>query len=163
MSNFSYHESKTILTPSQLLSLNTVPIQLIPGQPNCVIELLSIYMRFLHSTVAYNPNADGGDTFYLYQGTPSPNTCLYGGFISASGFVDQSVDMAAWGIPSTFEVPLPSTENGFAVPFSDVVGSGGYLIQADENDVFPNGANWTTGNGSLAVFLRWAYIEASVL
>jgi hypothetical protein len=75
----------------------------------------------------------------------------------ASGFVDQTTDQMMF-IENWWSVGDANSE---AIPLSDVIGSGIYLWQYNPTGPgFPNGANWTTGNGTLTVYIEYSYIVA---
>ncbi len=149
-------QNKTVLTAAQILTLSSAPVLLIPGKAGCLIELNSVYFRYLHGSVPFNPAAS--DVLMMFTGA-SDAACLnpINGVI-ATGFVDQSVDMAAWMAPTLSEANNSNSATG-ARPLSDVLGQGLYLFQFDSSGIFPAGANWTLGNGSLVVFLRWSYMK----
>jgi hypothetical protein len=75
--------------------------------------------------------------------------------IQATGFVDQSVDMSAWGIPGLFF----GIVGGNSFPLSTYVGQGLSVLQYNINSPYPQGANWTQGNGTLAIFVKYTYVE----
>ena len=66
MSYLSVLQNKTLLTAAQIKSLVASPVLLIPGQAGCVIDLQSVYFRYIHGSVPFNPVA--GDGFVLFNG-----------------------------------------------------------------------------------------------
>jgi hypothetical protein len=159
MSNAATYASKQILSATQILSLNTSPILVIPGQAGCIIDVVSVYFRYIHGSVAFNPGAH--DSLVYYYGTPVNASNTLKGVVTATGFVDQAADESVWGSPGLVNNAAFSSNQ--SVPLSSVEGQGLYLSQYDTQDSFPTGANWTQGNGQIAVFLRWAYISIGAL
>lgn len=150
MSYFPMGNLKVVLSASQLLTLNSDPVLLVPGKTGCVIELSSVYYRYLHGSTPFNP----GDTDMIaltFGPVSSGNVVVVPA--PASGFIDQSVDQSAWSNPNwTGIVAYP------AFPISGYVGGGISLTQY-AGVSFPEGTDWTQGNGQLAVFLTYAYLE----
>ena len=153
MSYQSVLQNKTLLTAAQLKSLVASPVLLIPGQAGCVIDLQSVYFRYIHGSVVFNPGAN--DVFVLYNGTQS--SCLTSlSMTVASGFIDQTVDQSVWSSPSFSSIIIAGTPPALAL--STFKGAGAFLTQYNSAGTFPAGTDWTLGNGSLLVFLRWAYV-----
>lgn len=151
MSNQVSLQNKTLLTAAQLKSLVASPVLLIPGKAGCVIDLETVYFRYLAGSTPFNPAS--GDAFVLYTGTKS--SCLTAlNPTGAEGFIDQTTDQSAWAAPA-YSVVI-TTGDDAAVPLSGIKGAGGYLTQF--NGTFPSGTDWTAGNGALLVFLRWSYL-----
>lgn len=161
MSNTSLLQTKLILSSAQLLNLNTNPVLVIPGVVGCLIDVQSIYFRYIHGTTPFNPSSSDG--FVFFNGSLE-NALTAINPIQASGFIDQSSDQSAWGAPvlSGLNGAGDVSEAG-AIALSAIEGIGLYLTQYNVDDSFPTGANWTDGNGSLAVFLRWAYVQVGGL
>jgi hypothetical protein len=153
MSYSSFKEFKTILTSAQLLKLHSSPLLLVSGVPNCVIDLNSVYFRYLHGTVQYNPAAL--DNVYVVNGVV-PNVLSFIDGLPATGFVDQSVDMSFWNSGLCGEVSSGGGLNAIAT--ANILGQGLYLYQCTGGNASA-GADWTQGNGQLAVFLKYAYVE----
>jgi hypothetical protein len=152
MANSSFREFKTVLSAAQILTLHSAPVLLVPGVSNCVIDLNSVYFRYMHGTVQYNPA--GTDAVYVVNGVV-PNVLAYFGGLEATGFVDQSVDISMWNSGLCGQPVSPSLS---AIATSYIVGQGLYLYQGTLGNI-ASGANWTQGNGTLAVFLKYAYVE----
>lgn len=151
MSFSPLYNSKTILSSAQLLLLNSNPVQLVSGIAGHVPNVQSVYYRYLAGVTPYNPNALDRIGVYI---TGTTINGLYTNY-SATGWVDQSVDMSVWDTPSF-------SGNGVytAVPLSNVTGQGISITQFRSGS-FPTGANWTQGNGQLVVFLRYEFISLS--
>ncbi len=152
MSYLSVLQNKTLLTAAQIKSLVASPVLLIPGQAGCVIDLQSVYFRYIYGSVPFNPAANDG--FVLFNGIHA--NCLAAFYVTAAGFVDQATDQSAWAQPSfcnNFTAGTPP-----AIALSVLEGTGAFLTQYDTGGTFPAGTDWTLGNGSLLVFLRWAYV-----
>lgn len=156
MSFFPSQQSKTILSSAQLLTLNSAPVVLVPGKAGCLIELQSLYFRYIHGTTQFNPTSN--DVISVYFGPAvSSNPVAAPYLLTAQGFVDQTVDQSVWNTPA-----WGGNGNG-NIPFtlSSYIGTGISINQWDGSDSFPTGTNWTQGNGSLAVFVKYAYVEVS--
>lgn len=156
MSFFPSQQLKTILSAAQLLTLNSVPVVLVPGKSGCLIELQSLYFRYIHGTTQFNPGSN--DVISVYFGPAvSSNPAALDTALTAPGFVDQTVDASMWGPPS-----WGGNGNG-NTPFtlSSYIGTGISINQWDTGGSFPTGTDWTQGNGSLAVFVKYAYVEVS--
>ena len=156
MSFFPTQELKTVLSSAQLLTLNSAPVLLIPGKTGCLIELQSMYFRYFHGTTQFNPGAN--DFISVYFGPAVPSNPVVPPYIMfAQGFVDQTVDQSAWNTPA-----WGGNGNGnIPFPLSSYIGTGISINQWNEGDTFPTGTDWTQGNGSLAVFIKYAYVEVS--
>jgi hypothetical protein len=154
----SFQELKVVLTASQLLTLHTSPVLLVAGVAGTIIDVNSIYYRYLHGTTVFNPASTDG---VMVVNGIMPNVLSEAGYLFATGFLDQSVDMSAWGNPMAGSPA--NTSNFFisGVPLSYFVGQGLYLYQGNVSSpsVWGQGANWTQGNGELAVFLKYAFLE----
>jgi hypothetical protein len=150
MSYSSFQELKVVITAAQLLTLHTAPVLLVPGQAGCVIEIESLYYRYFHGSVQFNPAT--ADQIAVVFGSTSSSSNPNVNPELAKGFVDQAVDMSCWASPSW-------GLNGVikAFPLATYKGQGLSLMQYGAT--FPTGANWAQGNGQLAVFLKYAYIE----
>ena len=154
MSFFPTQELKTVLSSAQLLTLNSAPVLLIPGKTGCLIELQSMYFRYFHGTTQFNPDANDGISVYFGPAVPSNPAAAA---ILAQGFVDQNVDESAWNTPA-----WGGNGNGnIPFPLSSYIGTGISINQWNVGGTFPTGTDWTQGNGSLAVFIKYAYIEVS--
>ena len=143
---------KTVLTSAQILSLNSAPVGLIPGRTGCIIEISSVYYRYLHGGTAFNPGAS--DAIALVFGSVAVGNVTVNQIV-ASGFVDQTADQSAWGIAG-WTSPLANTPT---FPLSSYIGQGVSITQYNTDDAFPTGANWTRGNGELAVFISYSHLE----
>jgi hypothetical protein len=151
MASTSFQELKVVLTSTQILAMHTSPVALVPGRTGCIIDVNSIYYRYLHGGTPFNPAGD--DSIFLTEGSVTAG--LVSGFI-ATGFVDQSVDMSTWA-----ESPVggfASGEGGNAATLSAILGAGLFFTQTSESNP-SQGANWTQGNGQIAVFVKYAYVE----
>ena len=156
MSSFPTTESKIVLSAAQLLSLNTSPVLLVPGKTGCLIELMSAYFRYVHGATPFNPGVSDQLTL-IYGPILSSNPTV--NLTPATGFVDQSVDMANWLSPSWGGNGQPSTGVSQGFPLSSYIGQGISILQFDAGDTFPTGTNWTQGTGSVVVFLKYAYVN----
>ena len=131
--------------------MHTNPVLLIAGVSECVIDINSIYFRYLHGSTPFNPAES--DVIYVANGVV-PDVLIPFDTTIATGFVDQTVDMSVWisSLAGTLTAP-PGV-----VPLSYILGKGIYLYQGTE-DTGGSGSNWTQGNGELAVFIKYAYVE----
>ena len=154
MSNQAMFENKQVISTAQILNLNSVPVLIIPGQAGCVIDMISIYFRYIAGTTPFNPGIS--DLIQLFSGSPEANALLNFSSVVTTGFIDQSTDQSAWGAATLTGINLTTPQ---AVPLSSVEGQGVYLTQWNSSDSFPTGANWSTGNGSLVVFCSWSYLR----
>ena len=143
MANSSFQELKVVLTATQILSMHTNPVLLIAGVSECVIDINSIYFRYLHGSTPFNPAES--DVIYVANGVV-PDVLIPFDTTIATGFVDQTVDMSVW-----------NSSLAGAVPLSYILGKGIYLYQGTGTG--GSGSNWTQGNGELAVFIKYAYVE----
>jgi hypothetical protein len=150
-----------ILTAAQLKTLNSSPVQIVAGTPGQIICLESAYFQYNYNSVAFNVAST--DFMGVYVGTASSSNVVLSGDgtgFPALGFLDQSQNMGLWTI-TYLDVAFGggTEEEGAAVQASILRGSGLYITQFTENS-FPSGTNWSVGNGTMAVFVRYSFIEA---
>lgn len=145
-------------------TLNSIPVQLIAGIAEQLINIYAVNIRYNYVSPAFNPATD--DFLVIYTGTGSAGGSLLaypGASFSAKGFVDQTQNMTGyfdnwfWGPNTAFAGPN-------AAPASDIVGAGLYLTQfhsADQSYTqFPVGTNWSLGGGNLVVTVEYSYLLA---
>ena len=143
------------LTPAQIKSLIASPTLLITGRAGQIIKLLSCFIRYQPGTVSFG-TIQAGDAITPMLGS-SISTALIqndGEGLTATGFIDQTTNaMGAWLL-----MPWINPDES---PVSPAVlkGASVYLTQFNQN-TYPSGTDWTTGNGTLTVFLRYSFIEA---
>ena len=145
-----------VVTAAQLKNLNTTPIVIIPAVAGAFIDLRSVLLVYHYVTTPFNVTSN--DCVGLIEGT-LPNV-----FVNDSssgntvGLLDQTVTSAAWG--SVTLLGNPNT-NG-SLPPADLVGQPVSLFQYDVTGSFPAGTNWSTGDGTLTVIVRYAVIEVAL-
>lgn len=152
MGYFPVSPLKIVLTSAQILSLNSAPVGLIPGRAGCIVEISSVYYRYLYNSTAFNPG--DSDAIALVFGSVSAGNVTVNQIV-ASGFVDQTADQSAWNLVGWSSL-LANTPT---FPLSSYVGQGVSITQYNMDDSFPTGANWTQGDGKLAVFISYSYLE----
>lgn len=148
-----YH-SRITLNTAQILTLNSAPVLVVPGVPGYIIDAKAFYMRYNYGGVIFNPNVNDDFVFYIGQTpyisqNPSPVT----------GFVDQTVSMSVW-MKGWWYNDGANLVTQTATPVSNISGSGLYFTQYRSNTAFPNGADWTQGNGNMIVFTEYQLIPA---
>ena len=155
---FTHQTARIPITAAQILTLNSVPVEILAGTPGSIINVYSLYLRLFHGATPFNPQA--ADVFVFYLGNPN-NTSLVSfgstaGGARATGFVDQTQDMSCWLMQYMAGGGF-STE---AADFNDIVGSGLWLTQfTGPTDNFPSGTDWTQGNGTLLALIEYSVIE----
>ena len=153
----SFYTKIVQVSAAQLLTLNTAPIQLVAGKPGQVLVLESSYIRYNYNTTPFNPAS--GDKVAMFIG--NHDTTFNAGLnqdsvgTPAVGFVDQTENTSTWMLSYTGNI------SGAGTLASAFRGSGLYLTQYSTNlSQFPSGTNWTHGDGTLSVFVRYGFIEA---
>jgi hypothetical protein len=154
MSYFPEFTSTTVLTSSQLLSLNSSPVLLAPGIPGTIVDIRSIYLEMNPGGSVYTVGAL--DSLCLLTGTitggvPSTSSFLNYQLLLATGFVNSATAI------STFLGQWWADSNA---PLSVVEGQGIYAFQYSIASGFPLGSNWTGGNGTLKITINYSYIVA---
>ena len=143
------------VTSTQIKSMFTNPVLLVPGKTGCIVDLKSSWLVYHKGTIVYNPGAQDGLVF-ITGVLPNAFLNYVGDIVQAQGFCDQTTDQIiespGWWISDA------SHQN--SNPLSDVIGSGIYLWQYNALGTYPNGANWTLGNGTFTAYLEYAYIVA---
>lgn len=152
MSYFPKFTTAVNVSAAQVKALHTAPALLAPGVNGCIIDVKSAVVVYHAGTTKFNPGAS--DQLAVITGA-LPNSFLASGFLAA-GFCDQSSDQINW-IENWWD---PGNGSGNNLPLADVMGSGISLFQYNLGDVWPGGANWTTGNGTFTVYLEYTYIVA---
>jgi hypothetical protein len=151
MSYFPETVVEVTLTATQLLTLNSAPVVVVPGKTGCIVDIKSCFARYNPGSTPFNVNhASTTDIFQLYTGTTDNNFNTYQ--LGCAGFLDQTTSQMGW-IASNWWLSDPQ-------PLTDVEGASIYLAQYDGNQGFPAGTNWTVGNGTLTLIMRVAYIVA---
>jgi len=158
MSFFPDNTATVTLTASQIKTLHTTPFLVVPGRGGCIIEIKSAMVVYHAGSTPFNPGS--GDEICFITGTlPNAFVDYPGGFGQAQGFCDQTTDQfvespAWWNNEGT----LGTNSN---LPLADVIGSGISLWQyAALSTGWPTGANWSAGNGTMTVYIRYSYIVA---
>ena len=139
-----------VVTAAQIKQLNTTPIEIVPGKSGSVIDLKSVFFVYNFNTTAFG-TIDPNDTLVLVNGIP-PNCFNNATLPNVTGFLDQTESMGQWDF-SIWYAP------GASVPPSDLLGKNVSLFQYNLNTGWPNGTNWTTGDGTLTIFVRYTYIN----
>jgi hypothetical protein len=144
------------ITAAQVLTLNSSPVQIAPGIAGQVLVLESSYIRYNYNSTPFNPAA--GDNVVLFTGAHDYSDAAInqdGVGTPAVGFVDQSQNMSTWMLSWL------ANNSGAGALAAALRGSGLYLTQYNPSpSQFPTGTNWTQGNGTLTVFVRYGLIEA---
>ena len=149
-----------VVTAAQLKNLNTTPIVIIPAVAGSFIDLRSVLLVYHHVTTPFNVTEN--DCLGLINGT-LPNVFV-DAFVDADGsgnvvgLLDQSVTSAAWGSVTMLGNP---NING-SLPPADLVNQPVSLFQYDVTGTFPAGTNWSTGDGTVTVIVRYAVIEVAL-
>jgi len=145
-----------VVTAAQLKNLNTTPIVIIQAVAGSFIDLRSVLLVYHHVTTPFNVTAN--DCLGLINGT-LPNVFVdAGGSGNVVGLLDQSVTSAAWGSVTMLGNP---NSNG-NLPPADLVNQPVSLFQYDVTGTFPAGTNWSTGDGTVTVIVRYAVIEVAL-
>ena len=145
-----------VVTAAQLKNLNTTPIVIIPAVAGAFIDIRSALLVYHHVTTPFNVTAN--DCLGLINGT-LPNVFVNAdGSGNVIGLLDQAVASAAWG--STTVLGPPNTNGN--LPPTDAVNQPVSLFQYDVTKTFPTGTNWSTGDGTLTVIVRYAVIEVAL-
>jgi hypothetical protein len=150
------------VTATQIKAMNTAPVTIVSGVAGQVINVESLLVIYNYNSVAFNPQADDLVVVFLGAADGSNTAMTQDGVgTDATGFVDQTESMASWQA-NWPETNSPSNDAGTDGGILSTVlrGSGLYLTQYNITDGFPTGANWTSGDGTLLVFVRYSLIEA---
>ena len=151
------------VSAAEILGMNTNPVLLLAGVAGAVINLESLLLIYSYNSVAFNPGSD--DQVIVFMGAADgSNTALSqdASGTPAQGFVDQTVPTVSWQI-TWMQTDSPNNAGGNVnggILSTVLRGSGVYLTQFNSSDGFPNGANWTQGNGEITVLLRYSLIKA---
>ena|SRR5271166_1982646 len=148
---FNAQFTKTVtLTPAQIKSLISSPTLLVAGKANQIISLLSCFLLFNPGGTPFGTLVVG-DAISPVIGTGT-NAILSNDTLGviATGFIDQTVPMGTWLNPfwTNTDTPTPTALKGASM----------FLTQFNQNLGFPNGLDWTTGNGTLTIFIRYSFI-----
>ena len=145
-----------VVTAAQLKNLNTTPIVIIPAVAGAFIDLRSVLFVYHYVTTPFNVTSN--DCLSLIEGT-LPNVFVdSSGSGNTVGLLDQTVTSAEWGSVTLLGI---TTTSG-SLPPADLVGQPISLFQYDVSDSFPAGTNWSTGDGTLTVMIRYAVIEVAL-
>jgi hypothetical protein len=157
MSSFPEYTAVVQVTAAQIKSMHTSPVQLVPGQAGCIVDIKSILLVYHAGTQVFNPTST--DFVGVFTGTiPNIFSTYTNGVCLAEGFTDQASDQLVWAFP-WWDTGAQNTGID-AVALSAVIGSGIFLWYYDTGDVFPGGANWTQGNGTITAYVEYSYIVA---
>jgi hypothetical protein len=148
-----------------MLSLQTNPVQLIEGSPTFLMNVYNVVIKYVHGSTPFNPTSTDILVVYTGDGTQDGSLVLYADpLLLGQGFIDQSEDLTlyvdAWFATNGGLHASGSPVGVNAAPASSIVDSGLYLSQCDSSTLFPSGANWTQGNGSLEVTVEYSYLLA---
>lgn len=139
------------LTPAQIKSLIASPTLLVAGEAGQIINLLACFMLFSPGGTAFGTLTTGDAISPVIGGTGS-NAILSndGEGVLATGFIDQAIPMGIWLTPfwANTQSPTPAALRGASM----------FLTQFNKSSGFPNGTDWTTGNGTLTIFVRYAFL-----
>ena len=75
-----------------------------------------------------------------------------GSGVIATGFIDQTVPMGIWLDPFWVNTAIPTP--------AALRGASMFLTQFNQSGGFPNGTDWTIGNGTLTVVVRYSFLRA---
>ena len=151
---FNAQFTKTVtLTPAQIKSLISSPTLLVAGEANQIISLLSCFMLFNPGGTPFGTLV-AGDAISPVIGGTGANAILSnnGSGVLATGFIDQAVPMGIWLNPFWVNTATPTP--------TALRGASMFLTQFNQSSGFPNGLDWTLGNGTLTVFVRYSFIRA---
>lgn len=154
------HYFATIDIPaSQVLTLQTTPVLLVPGEALYLMNVNNAVVKYVAGSTPFNPATYDALVIYTGDGTTLGSLKLYpGAQCLAKGFLDQAVNHTTY-----FDAWMGdngSNANGGPAPASSIVGIGLYLSQFNSQSTFPSGSNWTQGNGSLVVEIEYSYLLA---
>ena len=154
MSFFPEYTAVVSLTAAQIKTLHTTPVIVAPGKAGCIIDVKSMVIVYHHGSTPFNPSVN--DDVCIITGTlPNAFVGYPSGTIQAVGFCDQTTDQFVQSPPWWTSPVTP------AIPLSDVIGSGISIWQyAEFSTGWPNGANWSAGNGTFTVYVTYSYIVA---
>ncbi len=150
---FNAQLTKTlVLTPAQIKSLISSPTLLVAGKANQIINLHSCFMLFNPGGIPFGTLV-AGDAITPVIGTGS-NAIISndGSGVIATGFIDQTVPMGIWLDPFWVNTATPTP--------AALRGASMFLTQFNQTSGFPNGTDWTTGNGTLTVVVRYSFLRA---
>ena len=141
------------LTPAQIKSLIASPTLLVAGKAGQIINLLACFMLFNPGGTAFGTLATGDAISPVIGGTGS-NALLSndGSGVLATGFIDQAVPMGIWLDPFWVNTATPTP--------AALRGASMFLTQFNQSGGFPNGTDWTIGNGTLTVVVRYSFLRA---
>jgi hypothetical protein len=157
--NFIHKTARVPISSDQILTLNSVPVEILAGTPGSIINIYSLYLRLFHGDTPYNPQTD--DVFVFYLGNPNNTTLIsFGsspGGARATGFVDQTQDMSCWLMPFMCGDGNSDASADLTV---DILGSGLWLTQfTGPTGNFPSGTDWTQGDGTLLALVEYSVIQ----
>ena len=154
MSFFPEYTAVVSLTAAQIKTLHTTPVIVAPGKAGCIIDVKSMVIVYHYGGTPFNPSSN--DAVCFITGTlPNAFVGYAGDTIQAVGFCDQTTDQFVQSPPWWTSPVTP------AIPLSDVIGSGISIWQyAEFSTGWPNGANWSAGNGTFTVYVTYSYIVA---
>ena len=162
MSSFPEYTAVVTLTPAQIKSLHTAPVLIAPGVAGTIVDIRNLFFELNPGTIPYTLGGGGTDALVLFTGSvsggvPNADVFLPYNLSPANGFMDQTIPLCFFNFP-WWEGPFVGDSG---VPVSVIKGQGIYAYQFDANGVsVQSGANWTNGNGTLRIYITYAYIEA---
>jgi len=169
VSSGTYQTATVNITPAQILTLNSAPVQLLPAPgAGQYIELVSAVVGFINGTIAYNPitpNYTWLSVGYSVTGSGSEEIHLLATFfntIPAALFESANlVEKRVLNFVDDYSITQIFSGIGNKVKLSEAYGIGGYA-----SDTFVNlplylytGTDYTDGNCELRVDLTYRIID----
>ncbi len=144
--------ARITLTPAQVKALIASPKLLVAGKAGYVISLLSCLIIYQSGGTPFGTIAAGDAITPVLSSGANALLANGGSGQLATGFVDQTVPMVAWVDPFwvNSDSPLQSALSGASM----------FLTQFNQGSGYPAGTDWTTGNGTLTVVVKYSFIKA---
>ena len=150
------------VTSAQIQTLNSAPLSVVAGIVGAVPVVEAGFVIYNPGSTPYTVGAN--DVVALTTGPSlsagNPPLINYTGFL-AQGFVSGGFDpdgtIAFWN-PS-YQSETPSSPAKAAIPASNLVGASIFLTQHDSSLAWPSGTDWTSGNGTMTLFIEYSFIK----
>lgn len=145
------------LSSAQLLTLNSIPVEVVPGVPGFIPIIESGYMVYTAGTTPYSVNADDAIALYVGDDTQAGSIINYGD-LPATQFIDVfNPDQGIYFFAPSYQWTNPNPSVIPHAPTASLAGRGMYLAQYRD---FPTGVDWTGGNGTLKIVVEYNYVGA---